>query len=299
MTEQSGPVQDVTEVLATIRAQVMGEQNDSGELNAPAVPSSQIESMHLDELLRQINQEWDLTRYSLESKRRNFAQVVTGFKKMLDVVLKPYANIFLYQQATYNSHVVQILNLLGQKLGRVETFLAEIASEQSALRVVLEGKVDEINRKLDQLGEDFMNKHNQTQVALAEGFERSQQSLEQHRQQFEQANNQLRTEVQSQQESTCQRVEQSLAESKDLLANQQQYVQHVQEEIMDDLADGLRISLTEVAQKLHAISSLAEKNQKQLEEKFERNMDVLLALLTEERQNAPGDDVVPELQDGQ
>ncbi|HNT33487.1 MAG TPA: hypothetical protein PKH07_00640, partial [bacterium] len=250
----------------------------------PAVPSSQIESMHLDELLRQINQEWDLTRYSLESKRRNFAQVVTGFKKMLDVVLKPYANIFLYQQATYNSHVVQILNLLGQKLGRVESFLAEIANEQTALRVVLEGKVDEINRKLDLLGADFLHKHEQTQAALAEGFDRSQQGLEAQRQHFEQAHAHLREEVGSQQENTRQRMEQGFAQSQSLLEQQKQYMDQVQNQIMDDLADGLRISLTEVAQRLQAISSLAEKNQKQLEEKFERNMDALLALLTEERQ---------------
>jgi len=282
MTDEQRPVQDVTEVLADIRAEVMGEQGGSNDVEPPAVPASQIESMHLDELLRQVNQEWDLTRYSLDSKRKNFAQVVTGFKKMLDLVVKPYANIFLYQQATYNSHVVQILNLLGQKLGRIESFISEIATEQSALKTLFEGRIGEVNQKLDRLSLDVQDRHEMTQQTLAEGFAQSREGLEQQRQHFEQMNAQLLGEMEARHQNTDQRIVEGIQASQDSIEQQRVYMDQIQDKIMDDLADGLRASLTEVAQRLHTISTMVERHRHQLEEKLDQNVDTLLSILTEE-----------------
>lgn len=283
MSEEEKSLQDVTEILSRVRSEVMGEPPEGNGGPVDSVPVSEVESLHLEELLKQINQEWDLTRYSLESKRKNYAQLVSGFKKMLDLVLKPYANIFLYQQAKYNSHVVQILNLLGQKLGRMEHFLSDISTQQSELRNLFEQKIDEVNNKLDNLSTDMQQKNEQTHQMLLEGFSNSRENLEKQKEYIEEVERRIEQQVSAGEEETRNFIEDGFNATEHSLEQQREYMEQLHDKIMDDLADGLKVSLTEVAQRLQKISGLVDKNRHDLEDKLEQNIDTLLDILTEKK----------------
>lgn len=274
MTEEPKSDQTVPNLLNEIRSQVMGPLENNEASAEASVPSSGVETMHIEQLLQQVNEEWNLTEYDLTSNRKNYAQIVTTFKKTLDLLLKPYANIFLYQQATYNSHVVQILNLLAQKLGRIEGFLCDISQEQTALRDLMKSRLDESHLKLDQLSHEVRERHENMQDMLMEGFAASRDNLEAQRDYVEH----LQSELSENMEENQRRSRESLSQG---FEEQQQYVDALHEQIMGNLSQGMKIALTDIAKRLQVLSKTLESNRQQLDDKIERNVDTLLDILSE------------------
>jgi cell division protein FtsB len=99
------------------------ESNPMNSTDDTSAPESQVPTTARGEqhpAVLYLNEHWNLSIHNLISKRKHFPRLVTFYKKVLSLLLRPYANIFIYRQAELNQRMALLSSILWSKTTQLE-----------------------------------------------------------------------------------------------------------------------------------------------------------------------------------
>ncbi len=164
------PEIDIDAIKQKILANIAQRYGESGPPQMPTYDTPDSVWQNLQNGLSTLDKDWNLTQYSIRSNRTNLASAMTLFKKTLDTILKPYANIFLYKQADFNRNLVTVLHILCDKLSTIERLFQSINEREGRLETIFNERVAELNSKIDNLSAKMDQKTGELNSLLSDKF---------------------------------------------------------------------------------------------------------------------------------
>lgn len=115
-----------------------------------------------------LNRHWNLSQYEMVSKRRNFAGLVTLYKKFLGFLLKPFMNVIIFKQAEFNAQIAQVNTTFLEKISNLEKVSKEIGTKSKSLKK----DISEDSKKLEQKLQQFSQKINSIEKNIKDTLQR-------------------------------------------------------------------------------------------------------------------------------
>ena len=157
---------DVREVLQAIREELSSQTQEASEPND--LESTDLQVIHTQHNVRE---------FGLGTDKR-LAPVVVAAKKLVELVVRPYAGHFLDKQAHFNAALNRIITGMVTKLDDLNGQLLSIRDEQIALRETIEREMADVRSKLDTLRAEATGQYESLRENFAEELEKQTRRLE-------------------------------------------------------------------------------------------------------------------------
>jgi wobble nucleotide-excising tRNase len=156
---------DVREVLQAIRQELASQTADPEESHDLA--STDLQVIHTHHNVRE---------FTLGTDRR-LAPVVVAAKKLVELIVKPYAGHFLDKQAHFNASLNRIITGMVKKLDDLNGQLLSIRDEQIAMRETIEREMADVRSRLDTLRAEATGQYESLRNNFAEELQKQTREL--------------------------------------------------------------------------------------------------------------------------
>jgi hypothetical protein len=237
---------DVRDILKAIRQELSTQTDQSSEPGDLEAADLQVMQTH-----------HNVREYAIDTDRR-FAPLVIAAKRLVELVVKPYAGHFLDRQAHFNASLNRIVMGMMTKLDDLGGQLVAIREEQLALRETIETEMADIRSKLDSLKDEATGQYEVLREHFVTELEQQTRRLEQRGELRRQAVEQTKVELYRQLEQARDEVQSVSRQMEGCIAQAVQNLQVRFSEVEKRTVESQKEVEVRIAKELSAIVDFLE-----------------------------------------